>query len=640
MLAAAVILGTLAWIADIPAAGAADPPLCDGQPATLVGTSGDDHLVGTPDADVIVGRGGNDVIRGLGGDDRLCGGSGRDLLIGGAGDDVLLGGRGADILRGGSGADVLHGHGGADLIDAGAGADTAYGGRLRDVLLGGPGTDDLRGGPGDDTIDGGSHRDLLFGDSGDDTLAGGDGGDVIDGGPGDDWIAGGSGVDHGAGGGGADTCIDAERGDGCEISEPSEDAWLGTTHAARFGSMMTDVLVLQAGCDAQLVLERAAVVSGALPLPARTGLSPVVEGVTAAAAHCDGDGADWSAAMDEALQDLADYLGLTPPRVAGGTLAGRARRAATGAVLLQDALYERLKAPGSGDSEFWQSFSHYGHAHDLTVDSQEGTRYDTLFIGSSMMIDAGKPRLFTQLDGRSAYNAGLKGIGPELVDLWLGDHALERADPSLIVYGIAPRDLSAYPDGDGFCLFPTTKWEEGSNLREMAFDPVSVLAGVPWEAIFFGDPAVEDPKPTPPNHVLYREQFHRLGDRSQYPPSKDPGPTSIATVAAWAADYQWCDARADRLHATIQWLRGLGIEVVVVAMPMSDLRTGIFGGREVVDAILVDIEAVVTGAGASAFLDYSRLIPNQLFRDITHVSVEGATSFTTALVGDLGALGL
>ena len=77
-----------------PAADAA-PPLCDGKPATIVGTVGDDVLRGTDGDDVIVGLGGDDLIKGRGGNDTLCGKGGRDILIGGPGDDVLSGRSGA-----------------------------------------------------------------------------------------------------------------------------------------------------------------------------------------------------------------------------------------------------------------------------------------------------------------------------------------------------------------------------------------------------------------------------------------------------------------------------------------------------------------------------------------------------------------
>lgn len=79
---------------------------CDGEAATITGTSGPDELVGTADRDVIVGNGGNDEIRGLGGDDLICGGNGRDRIEGNAGNDVLRGGSGFDTGLGGLGSDA------------------------------------------------------------------------------------------------------------------------------------------------------------------------------------------------------------------------------------------------------------------------------------------------------------------------------------------------------------------------------------------------------------------------------------------------------------------------------------------------------------------------------------------------------
>jgi hypothetical protein len=91
-------------------------PRCDGQLATIVGTSRANKLRGTSGRDVIVARGGDDVVRGLGGKDLVCGGDGDDLLIGGAGADKLRGQRGDDDLRGGPGRDVLMGGRGSNAL--------------------------------------------------------------------------------------------------------------------------------------------------------------------------------------------------------------------------------------------------------------------------------------------------------------------------------------------------------------------------------------------------------------------------------------------------------------------------------------------------------------------------------------------
>ena len=73
--------------------GQAAPPVsvtCNGLPATIVGTFGNDTLFGTPGNDVIHGRGGNDIIRGLAGKDVICGGKGDDRLFGDQGKDQLI----------------------------------------------------------------------------------------------------------------------------------------------------------------------------------------------------------------------------------------------------------------------------------------------------------------------------------------------------------------------------------------------------------------------------------------------------------------------------------------------------------------------------------------------------------------------
>ncbi|WKZ40141.1 MAG: ExeM/NucH family extracellular endonuclease [Anaerolineales bacterium] len=134
--------------------------MCNGLPATIIGTPGDDVIYGTNGNDVIVGLGGNDTIYGGNGNDTICGGNGDDTIYGGNGNDVLDGGdgdddldgqNGNDILTGGNGNDTLIGWNGNDLLDGGAGNDILYGNNGNDTLTGGPGADWFSGGNGSDT---------------------------------------------------------------------------------------------------------------------------------------------------------------------------------------------------------------------------------------------------------------------------------------------------------------------------------------------------------------------------------------------------------------------------------------------------------------------------------------------------------
>lgn len=180
-------LTLLLWTAGGPAL-ADDRFICFGQPATIVGTPGDDVLQGTEGDDVIVGLNGFDEIRGGPGSDRICGNALGDSLFGEDGDDLIDGGSGiADHIFGGPGADhILMGGGmtdeafgeaGNDVIVAGA-VKTKHGNRLfggegDDVLLGsdiGPhpirASDDLDGGPGSDRLYAGSGTDILLAEDG------------------------------------------------------------------------------------------------------------------------------------------------------------------------------------------------------------------------------------------------------------------------------------------------------------------------------------------------------------------------------------------------------------------------------------------------------------------------------------------
>ncbi len=162
-------------------------PFCNGQRATIVGTSGNDQLRGTAGADVIVGLGGNDTINGLAGDDVICGGPGDDTITGDGGKDRLYGEGGKDFMLGGLGPDVLVG---------GVGADRMNGQHGNDQVFGNEGNDVLRGGPHQDILRGGDHRDLIYGQGGWDNIGGGDGDDRLFGGVGADLIVGGVGGDY------------------------------------------------------------------------------------------------------------------------------------------------------------------------------------------------------------------------------------------------------------------------------------------------------------------------------------------------------------------------------------------------------------------------------------------------------------
>jgi Ca2+-binding RTX toxin-like protein len=199
-LLSAAFVATGALVFGVAASGAsADWPNCLGEPATIVGTDGNDTITGTTNDDVIVALGGDDTITsgGSGGDgDLICAGDGNDVAIvngggyynftdveGGAGDDRIQGSKGSTVE-----ADYEISPA-AVTVNLGAGTASGWGNdTLVNVTI-------VWGSKLDDTLIGSARSDGIFGDAGNDTITGLGGTDDLGGGPGDDELNGGTGLD-------------------------------------------------------------------------------------------------------------------------------------------------------------------------------------------------------------------------------------------------------------------------------------------------------------------------------------------------------------------------------------------------------------------------------------------------------------
>ena len=69
---------------------------------------------------------------------------------------------------------------------------------------------------------------------------------------------------------------------------------------------------------------------------------------------------------------------------------------------------------------------------------------DVVFAGTSMAWQGLDPATFTRIDrtGRSAYNAGLAGGIPGVMEPWLVDEVAPRLEPELLVWGLSTLDLA------------------------------------------------------------------------------------------------------------------------------------------------------------------------------------------------------
>jgi hypothetical protein len=205
----------------------------------------------------------------------------------------------------------------------------------------------------------------------------------------------------------------------------------------------------------------------------------------------------------------------TPPPVSADPLTDTTRRAFT----TIEALFHPLT--GGGETlrvpDHWYGRFGYLHEWNAAWHRAIGNEFDAVFVGSSMMLYAGDPRVFVEVDGkgagrnRTAYNASLPGSYPEDQRLWLEDFVLDRFSPSLVIWGLAPRDVQSFDNGpNGGCLAPTKVWDKMVEAREGSFAPIGGLSQLSWQQLYFGDVLTGDADP------LVRTEMSTLGDRLDY----------------------------------------------------------------------------------------------------------------------------
>jgi Ca2+-binding RTX toxin-like protein len=247
----AALVATGALVFGVVASGASSPwPSCLGEPATIVGTDGNDMIAGTSNDDVIVTLGGDDMVTsgGSGYDgDLICTGDGNDAAIvngggyfefadveGGAGDDRIQGSKDSMVEADYESSPA------AVTANLGTGIATGWG---TDTLVN---VSVLWGSAFDDTLIGSARSDAIFGDAGNDTITGLAGMDDLGGNAGDDKLDGGTGPDW-LDFYDAPTGVRVNLAKGVANGGAGHDAFRGFEMV--FGSKHADVIVGNAGAN-------------------------------------------------------------------------------------------------------------------------------------------------------------------------------------------------------------------------------------------------------------------------------------------------------------------------------------------------------------------------------------------------------
>jgi hypothetical protein len=391
-------------------------------------------------------------------------------------------------------------------------------------------------------------------------------------------------------------------------------------------------MLFQSACDDDARhLAQMEAMAAVAPFEVRPRLRAGVAALRRSVQACNVDDSAWAAALEGAVRRFNRVAPSAPAASETDPFLRATTRATASVEEMTHWLsgnIEKFKASG-----LWVAGQHYGKHYDM-VDRVDDGGFDVVMVGSSLVVAGFDSQRFVDVDGRSAFNAGVFAMGPEAVVAWL-DPVVRLAAPDMVLYGVAPRDIGSKSKIEGSCLDDASIWRDTIARHETVFSPVTALEGIWWENLLFGDPMAAEP------HALYRAEFDELGGRRDaYQASLEEILESVSR-GKWEGPFDQCAERYSVFSANIAAIEAAGIDAVVVFMPMSSYRIGMFeGGRAEVDAILADMETAATAAGAAAVIDLSGSVPDDGFRDLSHTNLAGARTFTETLIDRLTSLGL
>ncbi len=295
----------------------------------------------------------------------------------------------------------------------------------------------------------------------------------------------------------------------------------------------------------------------------------------------------------------------------------------------------------AASSEFWYGAPHYGHTRDLTVANHAGETQQIVFLGSSLMVNAVVPSQFTEADGRSAFSAAIPGTEPAMIDRWIRD-VVPLANPEVVVWGISPSFFRPVGNDPETCGPITEAWVTAAELRPRVFETVPGAEAFTDAELLFGDPPTAEPPYVSALHDNYRRNFTPDGGRTRWPRQSDEDKAAARdALAANMETFFLCQPRVEQYAATVEWLSGLGIDVVLVGMPISDLQASAYpDGREEIVSMMEGLSQVGLDAGAVLYLDLTETQGDNRFRDLRHLDERGAERFTTRIANELAKRGL
>ncbi len=294
-----------------------------------------------------------------------------------------------------------------------------------------------------------------------------------------------------------------------------------------------------------------------------------------------------------------------------------------------DTLWAALGDPAdtAASSEFWFHAHEIGAVRGLLSLDGSGRPPTTWIVGSSTSRSGFDPLVLTDAAESTVVNLGVAAAATPVLHRFVPDLLeLDVARPRRVVIGVSTYEDFSLCDAS---IRNGARYEQVSRRRALVFGGG---VGAPPLRIVAGD--ATSTSPIIRNVDLQQDAYGALSRVQEQSP--ETLARQLENHPPRFDDPQRCAAILDDLRAVIDLVQRAGIDdVVVVSMPLSERYADLHpDGRAAFDAVGADYERAVLDAGAT-WLDYSTLVPEEGFRDLTHVGPLGRRITTDQLIADL-----
>ena len=267
-------------------------------------------------------------------------------------------------------------------------------------------------------------------------------------------------------------------------------------------------------------------------------------------------------------------------------------------------------------------------------------RTDILFVGSSIVMTDVHALLFDTIVGDESgpvvsFNAGLPGIWPSSVHLYLEHVWLPTARPRIVVQGIRYAELAATTHAKHHTQVWTGRveaaWRPADVVTRMHAAAVRNLFLLQYRGAW--------------NSTLQRYRNGRVGDDADAGSALrgyEPRPAARSDIGEWEADLpndgtcdaNGCEVGLEALRRTAKVAQAAGAAYVLVNVPEHQLRWRGPGAGERYRSY-VDVLRRFAESHGAVFIDPTEGVldrfPHALYSDFAHLTAEGSRHFTRAM---------